>query len=85
MALKIIFNPFLQGNFQFVTTAVTPGFTIETPTGLVNASNTTFTPSAQPYYVVADGITYFAGAGYTWSSPNIVMDVPPSQYIKDAV
>lgn len=61
------------------------GATLETPSGLVNASNTTFTPTSEPQYVVADGITSFDGAGYTWVSPNIVMDVAPSQYIRDAI
>lgn len=61
------------------------GVTIETPAGVVDASNTVFTPSAEPLYVIADGITYFDGAGYTWSSPTITMDVPPSQYIRDAI
>lgn len=58
------------------------GSTVETPTGTVNASNTTFTPSAEPQYVVADGITYFDGAGYTWGGTDIVMDIPPSVYIR---
>jgi len=58
------------------------GSTVETPTGTVNASNAVFTPSAEPQYVVADGITSFAGAGYTWNGTTITMDIPPSQYIR---
>ena len=61
------------------------GVTIQTPTGTVDGSNTTFTPTSQPSFVVADGITYFDGAGYTWGGVTIVMDVPPSQYIRVAV
>ena len=58
------------------------GATIETPTGSVNASNTSFTVSAEPQYVVSDGITYFDGAGYTYSALTVTMTVPPSQYIR---
>jgi len=53
-----------------------------TPTGTVNGSNTTFTPTAQPTSVNADGITYFSGAGYTFTAGNIVVDVAPSQFIR---
>lgn len=58
------------------------GFTIETPTGSVNSSNTTFTVTEEPEYVIADGITYFEGAGYTYSSLSIEMVTPPTQYIR---
>ncbi len=58
------------------------GVTVETPAGAVNAVNATFTPSAEPQWIVADGITYYDGAGYTYSVPNVVLDVPPSQYIR---
>jgi hypothetical protein len=58
------------------------GATIETPTGTVNGSNATFTVSDAPQYVVADGITYFDGAGYTYGALSITMDVAPSQYIR---
>lgn len=59
------------------------GFTIETPTGAVDGSNDTFTVSAEPAYIVADGIAYFSGAGYVFNPPDeIVLDVPPSQYIR---
>ena len=61
------------------------GITIETPTGTVNAVNTTFTPTKEPLYAVADGIQYFESAGYTWDGTRIVFDVPPSQYVRDAI
>lgn len=56
--------------------------TPETPTGTVNSVNATFTPSSEPKWVVADGTTYFDGAGYTWGGTDITMEVPPSQYIR---
>lgn len=68
-----------------VTIGAGSGAVIEAPTGTVNAVNTVFTPSAEPDYVVADGITYFDGAGYTWNGTTITMDIAPSQYIRAAV
>lgn len=53
-----------------------------TPSGTVNGSNTTFTPTSTPTSVNADGITYFSGAGYTFTAGNIIMDIPPSSYIR---
>jgi hypothetical protein len=61
------------------------GVTIETPSGDVDASNTVFIPTSEPLWVVSDGIQYFDGAGYTWSGASITMDIPPSQYIRDAI
>lgn len=58
------------------------GVTVETPTGSVNGSNASFTVSDVPKWVVADGITYFDGAGYTYGALTITMDVAPSQYIR---
>ncbi len=58
------------------------GFTRETPLGDVNSVNTVFAVTEEPNYVVADGVTYFDGAGYTYSALTITMDIPPSQYIR---
>lgn len=58
------------------------GVTIETPTGAVDSSNTTYTVTAEPKWVVADGTTYFDGVGYTYAALSITMTVPPSQYIR---
>lgn len=67
-----------------ITTATggSGGYTKETPGGAVNSSNTSFTVTAEPVYVIADGITYFDGAGYTYAGLTITMDSPPSQYIR---
>lgn len=53
-----------------------------TPTGAVNGSNTVFTVVSEPSSVVADGITYYDGAGYTYAALTITMTTPPSQYIR---
>lgn len=61
------------------------GVEIETPVGAVNAVNVTYTVSAIPLWVTADGIQYFENAGYTLAGLTITMDIPPSQYIRAAV
>lgn len=53
-----------------------------TPIGTVNAVNAVFIVTARPSSVVADGITYFEGAGYSYSTLSVTLDVPPSQYIR---
>lgn len=58
------------------------GGTVSTPTGTVDGSNTSFTVSGTPKWIVADGITYYENAGYTLSGSTITMDIPPSQYIR---
>ena len=58
------------------------GVTVETPTGTVNGSNVSFTVTAEPLWVVADGATYFAGVGYTYSSLTVTMDLAPSIFIR---
>lgn len=59
--------------------------TIETPTGTVNASNTAFAVSAEPLYMIADGTTYFDGAGYTYAALTVTFDVPPSQFVRAVI
>lgn len=53
-----------------------------TPTGLVNASNTVYGVTARPSSVIADGILYFEGHGYSYALFHITFDVPPSQYVR---
>lgn len=56
--------------------------TTETPPESPDGVTTAFTATGTPKWVIADGITYFDGAGYTYSAPTVTMDVPPSQYIR---
>lgn len=58
------------------------GYTKATPTGSVNGSNITYTVTNEPVYVVADGTTYFDGAGYTYSALSIVMANAPAAFIR---
>lgn len=60
----------------------TGGFTVETPSGSVNASNTVFTVTAEPQYMIADGISYFDGKGYAYAALTVTFDIPPSQYVR---
>lgn len=55
---------------------------VETPTGTVNGSNTAFVVTRTPKWIVADGIQYFEGAGYSLSGLNVTMDLAPSQFIR---
>lgn len=56
--------------------------TVETPTGSVNGANTTFTVTAEPKWIVADGIIYFAGLGYSYNALTVTMDIAPSYGIR---
>lgn len=58
------------------------GVTVETPPETPDASRTQFTASAEPQWVVADGTTYYEGAGYTYADPFVNMTVPPSATIR---
>lgn len=58
------------------------GFTIETPPETPDGVITVFTVTAEPRYVVGDGITYFASVGYTYAALAITFTIPPSQYVR---
>lgn len=55
---------------------------VEEPPETPNAIITSFTASAQPKWVVSDSNTYFEGAGYSYVAPNVIMEVPPSEFIR---
>lgn len=54
------------------------GVNIETPSGTINGSNTNFTVTNEPKYVVVNALTYFDGAGYSYSGGTITFDIPPA-------
>lgn len=58
------------------------GVSTEVPSGSVNGLNTIFTVTAEPKWVVSDGVVYFNSNGYTYGALTITMDIPPSQYIR---
>ncbi len=58
------------------------GASVEEPTGTIDGSNVTFTVSNDPLYVVADGLMYFSGAGYSYGAGTITMDSPPFSFIR---
>ena len=56
--------------------------TVETPTGVVNESNVTFTVTQTPKWIVIDGLTYFDGQGYSIAALTLTVDVPPAGFIR---
>lgn len=58
------------------------GVTVETPHETPNAVITVFTVSAEPQWMVADGITYYAGKGYTYSTGQVKFEIAPSQFVR---
>lgn len=67
---------------KIINVTASGGGTVSTPVGDVDSSNTSFTVTAEPKWVVADGITYYDGAGYTYAALTITMDIAPSQYVR---
>lgn len=55
---------------------------VETPVGAVDGTNTTFTVSNTPSYVLCDGGVYINGAGYTLAGLTITMAFKPQQFIR---
>lgn len=51
---------------------------VEVPSGTINGSNTAFTVSNEPKYVVVNTLTYFEGAGYSYAGGTITFDIPPA-------
>jgi hypothetical protein len=72
----------VNGLDTFTFTTASPTVTVTTPTGTINSVNTVFTVTAEPKFVVADGTTYFANAGYTYAALSITMDIAPSSSIR---
>lgn len=60
------------------------GVNVETPTGAVNGSNTVYTVSNAPKFVVVDSSTYFETLHYTYSAGTITMNalLAPTQFIR---
>ncbi len=59
-----------------ITVSATGSFGKETPTGTVDDSNVTFTVANDPKYIVVNGATMFANAGYSYSAPTVTLDNP---------
>ena len=61
------------------------GITMQTPPETPDSNILIFTVSRTPKWVVADGATYYDGAGYTAGAGIITMNNAPSQYIRYAI
>lgn len=80
MSYKLLFNPFLQGNFQFVNTS-SGGSTVvytETPTGLINGSNVTYTINHEIGSILNFTINdaYIDTDQYNFSGNTITFNIP---------
>ena len=58
------------------------GYTVETPSGTLDGSNTTFTVTVVPVYIVVDNATLFPNFGYTIAGLTLTLDVPPQNFIR---
>lgn len=67
---------------QYIRCMISSSIGVETPSGLVDSSNTTYTVTATPKYIVADGTTYFENNGYTIVGLTVTMTSEPTQYIR---
>lgn len=82
-------NPGLDiatGSAQFTTQEVTqllaligtPSLGFLAATGTVNGTNTSFTFTQEPSYIVSDGAWYRLNHGWTWSNPTATLIAPPT-------
>lgn len=71
-----------DGNRANITIASSAGFTLETPTGTVNSSNTAFVSTTTAKAVIADNMFYVNGFGCTISGTSITMTSPPVFFIR---
>lgn len=57
---------------------------VETPTGTVDGSNTSFTVANTPLYIIVDGVSKFSTLHYTYLAGTITITdgAPPVQYIR---
>ena len=58
------------------------GMSVETPSGTVNGSNTSFTATSTPKFIITDTGTYVQNFGFTLSGLNITMDLAPNAFIR---
>jgi len=67
----------------YTVSATSAGFAKETPVGVVDGSNTTYTVSNEPLFVLIDGLMRTDGYGYTYTAGTIEVDAltPPTQSI----
>ena len=72
----------VNGRITIEATGGAGGFTKETPTGNVDGSNTVFTVTTEPNYVISDGITLFDGNGYVYAALTITLTNAPTQFIR---
>lgn len=81
-ALKDI-RKFAQGGTgRLLGGVINVGARIEIPSGSANGSNTSFTVSKIPKYIVADGASYFQDKGYTLSGKTLTLTTAPISFVR---
>lgn len=78
-----------NGVIEFDSSGGGGSISFETPSGTVDGTNTTFTVTVAPLYIVTDGVQYFenipaASPEYTRSGLTITTKVPPTEFIRSA-
>jgi hypothetical protein len=58
------------------------GTPVAPSTGNVDGVNAAFGAPSDPKYAVADGATYFEGAGYSYAGGIVTFTVAPSEYVR---
>lgn len=58
------------------------GISVETPSGIIDGVNVTFTVLNIPKWIVIDGVTYFDGQGYSLVGLTMTTDVAPQGFIR---
>lgn len=64
-----------------INSTASGGFTLLPATGTINGSNTTFTFTQQPTYIVSDGAWYRVNVGWTFAGLTATMIIPPNDDI----
>lgn len=75
------FNPFTSTLDYYQSGG--DAFTVLAATGAVNSSNTQFTFTEKPTYIVSDGAWYTENIGWTWNAGLLTatMTIPPNDNI----
>lgn len=71
----------LTGRVKVDNAGGSGGFTLLPATGTINGSNTTFTFTEKPTYIVSDGAWYRENVGWSWSGLTATMFVAPNDDI----
>lgn len=72
----------MQVDINKVVSSAGPGMVQETPAGLVNTTNVTFTVTVAPKFILTDTGQYIDGFGYSIAGLTITMSLAPNTFIR---